>query len=352
MIRVATWLHPFLEALTEKVHRLKRHLEGVSKAVDQHLVVASAQGYAVEKPRPTQRMGERASLAIYRAAGQPEGSHVTLLLKALEDLRQRSSPDRLPKVVASIGDACMQLDAVLSSQRFRACVGDAFPNLPRIADVGLGQPHNEIECDEPSLLQIEDVTEVLDSNNLGTMHCLRTAAICDAPDAMTSLEPPTLLTRLAPSAQNRAPSRKELSKTCPDRVDLPGRVHQSPSFRVDDAHSEVRLQANVSRLTASPCGPGLRRHDRRALRLTGGQLDVFEKGSHVKVKTSFNVRRDVEECFILPNDSKRLSLTMRRLPEGADFDSGVWTTKSYFFEFCFPDESIAFHNEISRLMNL
>jgi len=235
-------------------------------------------------------MGERASTAIHDAIGHPDGSHVTLLLKALEDLRQRSSTDRLPKVVASIGKACTQLDAVLSSQRFQACVGDAYPkNLPRIADIGLGQP-----------VQTEDVTVALDGKNLGTMPTLRTAAISDTPGVTTSLGPPTL------------------------------------------------SQANVKRLTVVPCGAKLRVHDRRGLRLTDGKLDIFEKGSKSKVKMSIDVRLDVQEFFIF-NNSKRLSLTMRRLPQGADIDCGVWTTKNYLFEFLSTDECIAFHTEISRL---
>merc|ERR1719169_184200 len=64
MIRVATWLHPFLEALKGKVHQLKRHLESLNRAVDHHLIFATARGYSVVKPAPSQQMRERAHRAI------------------------------------------------------------------------------------------------------------------------------------------------------------------------------------------------------------------------------------------------------------------------------------------------
>merc|ERR1719253_1558648 len=98
MIRVAAWLHPFLDALTEKVVRLKSVLENLKRAVDDNLIVAKAKGYVVEKPTPSHKMCQRASLAIDRSVIQ-SASHVQALLKAVEDLRQRSSPDRLPQVV-------------------------------------------------------------------------------------------------------------------------------------------------------------------------------------------------------------------------------------------------------------
>jgi hypothetical protein len=86
------------------------------------------------------------------------------------------------------------------------------------------------------------------------------------------------------------------------------------------------------------------------LRLKGGFLDIFEKSSLLKVKTSLDVRCDVEECDLLP-DSKRLSLVIRKLPKGAEIDAGVWTSKNYFFEFASTDGALAFHNEMSRLLS-
>merc|ERR1712032_1228771 len=49
-----------------------------------------------------------------------------------EELKRRSSPDRLPHVMEGIGDACSQLQTVLTSPQFLARVGDSFPELPSL----------------------------------------------------------------------------------------------------------------------------------------------------------------------------------------------------------------------------
>lgn len=384
MIRVATWLHPFLKALTEKVLQLKGHLESLNRAVDDNLVIASARGYAVEKPKPSQLMGKRAHLAIERAVIK-SGSHSQSLLQAIEDLRQRSSPDRLPQVVAGIGNACLHLDAVLTSPDFRKCVGDHFPNLPRITDVAngaLGQGRNQIMLDVTSTPSITDVTEIVEANTLGasalgTIHSLRATASpqCDAPevDFLESFTPRSHTTAQSfHASQNGAslrvaedPSTLQGAAMVPSPPQEPPKVfgqkaqplqmerclQRSIAGKQDEVFTILPLHANVFRLTTSACGPGFRRHDRRALRLKGGFLDIFEKSSLLKVKTSLDVRCDVEECYLLP-DSKRLSLVIRKLPKGAEIDAGVWTSKSYFFEFASVDEALSFHNEMSRLLSL
>lgn len=131
MIRVAPWLHPFLEALTEKVQRLKGCLETLNEAVDSALVLTRARGQTVEKPSPSDQMSARAHGAISRAVINRD-SHAQALLGALEELRVRSAPERLPHLVEGLGDACIQLQAVLSSPEFRLCVGDSFPELPAL----------------------------------------------------------------------------------------------------------------------------------------------------------------------------------------------------------------------------
>merc|ERR1719436_1671949 len=108
MIRVAPWLHPFLESVVQKVQSLKNSLTAVSEAVDQELVIAKARGQKVKKPIPTERMCARAHHAIERAVTGRE-CHVQTLLKALEELRARSAPERLPNLMESLGDACSQL---------------------------------------------------------------------------------------------------------------------------------------------------------------------------------------------------------------------------------------------------
>eukprot|EP00927_Polykrikos_kofoidii_P065226 TRINITY_DN61009_c0_g1_i1.p1 TRINITY_DN61009_c0_g1~~TRINITY_DN61009_c0_g1_i1.p1 ORF type:complete len:1043 (-),score=172.52 TRINITY_DN61009_c0_g1_i1:89-3217(-) len=131
MIRVAPWLHPFLEALVDKVQLLKTSLKHLDEVLDKHMFLAKAHGRKVEGPVPSARMNSRAHDAIGRAITNQE-NHVQSLLQALEDLRARSAPERLPNVMEGLGDACMQLSAVLSSPEFRQRVGDAFPAMPAL----------------------------------------------------------------------------------------------------------------------------------------------------------------------------------------------------------------------------
>lgn len=128
MIRVAPWLHPFLEAVVEKVQRLRGSLEGLHEAVDTELVIAKAKGYKVKKPAPTEYMSARAHAAIDRAIISRD-CHANLLLQTFEELKARSAPERLPQVVEGLSDACKSLQNVLSSQQFRARVSGAFPQV-------------------------------------------------------------------------------------------------------------------------------------------------------------------------------------------------------------------------------
>lgn len=388
MIQVADWLHPFLEALTGKIVRLKGHMESLHNAVDKNIIEAFAKGYAVEKPAPSQKMRQRASLAIERSIVHSD-CHIQALLQAVEELKQRSSPERLPEVKKRIGDACFQLDNVLSSPEFRACVGDNFPDLPRIADVALSEPRNQIEgtmgssplaiqgitsrrIDVCSPLTIQDITGIEGTGTPRAMPNLRMAATEHSKNApeVHPLEPntPILLgsfkdsgiSKGARTPQNSSnPFEDEGTRTPQDSSNpFEDDVHQVPqgsskvgaqwgtSQHRDDA---LPLSANVFRLSSSHCGPGFRRHDRRSLRLQGGKFHIYQKGSTMKVKTSLDVQCDVESCSILPG-SKRLSLVIRRLPPGADIQSGVWNPKCYDFEFDSANEAVAFHNEIARLL--
>jgi len=143
MIRMARWLHPFLNALTEKVQTLKNSLESVKEAVDQELVIKPAKtgGRNIKKPWTKQvawsdQMRARAHGSIERAITGPE-NHAQMLVQVLHDLRTRSKEERLPQLVESLGDAYQQLQGVLFSSQFRARVGGNFPDLPAL---GSGTP--------------------------------------------------------------------------------------------------------------------------------------------------------------------------------------------------------------------
>jgi hypothetical protein len=139
MIRVSTWLHPFLEALVEKVQRLRGSLQHLNETLERKNVLAKAKGQKVDSPTPSESMSKRAHDAIARAM-TGHNSHCDSLLKTLDDLRARSAPDRLPHLVDGLGDACTQLQVVMSSPEFRARVGDAFPDLPALVGIGGASP--------------------------------------------------------------------------------------------------------------------------------------------------------------------------------------------------------------------
>lgn len=158
MIRVSLWLHPCLDSVIEKVQRLQASLKGLSKAVDAELVIAKARGRTVKKPLPSDRMSSRAHAAVERAlVGQD--CHLSALLHTLEELKTRSSPERLPHVVEGLGDACVQLQNVLTSPQFRARVGDSFPQrLPSLANMTRGS-------DQRPNLQLMNVDEAHDGHS-------------------------------------------------------------------------------------------------------------------------------------------------------------------------------------------
>lgn len=139
---------------------------------------------------------------------------------------------------------------------------------------------------------------------------------------------------------------RDTFKGMQDVRNWPLHVTRNAEACVDDS---VALHAQVFRLAPAVCGPGFYRHDSRGLRLEKGKLDVFEKRSTSKVKLTLNVKTDVEDCSLLPGN-RRLSLSVWRLPPGAEIDAGVWKCKNYFFEFVSADLAAAFHDEIARLM--
>eukprot|EP00405_Crypthecodinium_cohnii_P033555 CAMPEP_0206529914 /NCGR_PEP_ID=MMETSP0325_2-20121206/2863_1 /ASSEMBLY_ACC=CAM_ASM_000347 /TAXON_ID=2866 /ORGANISM="Crypthecodinium cohnii, Strain Seligo" /LENGTH=879 /DNA_ID=CAMNT_0054025877 /DNA_START=24 /DNA_END=2660 /DNA_ORIENTATION=- len=131
MIRMSPWLHPFLKVLEQKVMLLKSSLESLNLEVEEALVLAKSRGSKVEGPVPTQRMCSRAHEAIDRAIIGKE-NHSQALLVVLEKLRARSAPERLPKVIDSLNDACVQLQSALTSDEFRLHVGDAADDFPKL----------------------------------------------------------------------------------------------------------------------------------------------------------------------------------------------------------------------------
>jgi hypothetical protein len=155
-VRVAPWLHPFLDALQEKVQLLKSELAQLNEAVEETYVLARARGNSVEKPAPSQRMSSRAHASIERAVTGRD-CHAQALMHAIEELKNRSAPERLPHIVDGLGDACVSLQAALSSPEFLARIGGSFPELPSLHQStaiyanGVADAHPALE-DEPPVL--------------------------------------------------------------------------------------------------------------------------------------------------------------------------------------------------------
>eukprot|EP00928_Gymnodinium_smaydae_P083719 TRINITY_DN66952_c0_g1_i1.p1 TRINITY_DN66952_c0_g1~~TRINITY_DN66952_c0_g1_i1.p1 ORF type:complete len:655 (+),score=95.81 TRINITY_DN66952_c0_g1_i1:78-2042(+) len=159
-IRVAPWLHPFLDALIGKVHMLKNVLTRLNDAVEEIYIIARARGQSVPKPAPTSRMCARAHASIERAVTGRGGGHVQAMAQFLEDLKARSAPERLPHVTEGLGDACLALQAALSSPELRARLGDVVPFLPALSNGAVPQPSR------PRLsLEGATVIEIMDSED-------------------------------------------------------------------------------------------------------------------------------------------------------------------------------------------
>lgn len=313
MIRIHAWLHPFLIALADKVQELKSSMERLHRCVDDALVLAKVGKSKVPKPMPTNRMSHLAHAAIDRAVLSDE-SHVRSLLQGLDELRLRSAPSRLPEVGDEVGGAVLQLQEVLTSQRFRLCVGDAFPSLPRIAGADTVGPmfaldeasaqQSAADCDEacveilipPTKDQLRGARDsdqgcgvasllLLDSADADTkleLAPVEEASTCSVASSLQQTGPPTLESSrpigscgaFSPAPQPQVQQQPHAGGVLPPQQVLSESVSsQPPGF-----------ERNVWRLAQSRFGPYQYRHDRRSLHLTHGRLQVYQKGSSTEVK--------------------------------------------------------------------
>lgn len=297
-IAVGQWMHPFLDALVHKVQRLSSNLEGLNKAIDDSYVIARARGTAVEKPGPSSRMSARAHAAIERAV-IGRGAHVPSLLKAIDDLKSRSSPERLPHVMGGLGDACQSLRIALSSPDFRACVGGAFPDVSL-----LGQPA---------------ATPVLAQSDRSHMKALPDQPSC-----------PTLMNK---ASADHDSIRKVEAPCTPERLPC------------------GELRADVRRMVPSGCGSGLWKRDERSLVLADGCLQIFDPVSNDSVKMAVNVQRDLDEFKLLPGGL--LAISVVKVPEtAAAEEGGVREFKAYVFAFSEPTLAKAFCRQLRELSDL
>jgi hypothetical protein len=306
-IRVAPWLHPFVDALVEKVQTLKQNLEVLNKAVDEAYVLARARGRSIEKPAPSDKMCKRAHAAFQRAVAGRE-SHYGSLLQSLAELKARSAPERLPELKGVLGDACANLHSVLFSQEFRQHVGDSFPtDLPRIMD---DSPRSD-ERTKASFLQLADTSK----NGRGEVAELVVEDLQEAEEV---------------------PYGARLSS---------GRL----SNRTTTSEAWGLQEAEVHRMVRRPCGSGLMRHDTRSLVLEEDYLDIFAPHSRTEVKSRIYLPNDVSFCEVSAAPEGRImTLQVQKVPSYATPDSGVAEHKTYRFEFRTRGGALAFQRDLLR----
>lgn len=290
MIRSAAWLHPFLEALTEKVMQLRSNLDRLSKEVDDVLVL--------------ERMSKRANEALQRAVSGRD-PHVQALLHSLDELKAKSAPDRLPDVTESIMDACESLKAIFASEMFRARIGSEAEKWPAA---------NRLE---PGALQLND------------------AARLPATATPVALPPHSSSIALVDKQES---DRSEFGASPSSE--------STASTAVSSSEATLGLQAAVWRLVGALSG--FRRHDRRSLSIKEGKLLICEPSSCLSVKTEVDICQDIDEQGLCGGGGKMLSLFMRRKPKSSR--AGLATEKKvYFFEFDSADEARKFITEIRRI---
>merc|ERR1712150_375868 len=107
----------------QKVKQLRSNLDRLKSFIDEYLVLAKARGLWTPKPLPTQNMLHRSHEAYSRCLNA-DSCHTVVLLNFIEQLRARSSPDRLPTLAEELSDACAQLQEEISSEQFLVCVGE------------------------------------------------------------------------------------------------------------------------------------------------------------------------------------------------------------------------------------
>jgi len=134
-----------------------------------------------------------------------------------------------------------------------------------------------------------------------------------------------------------------------------GSMRRQSSASGDSAKGDLRM--DVYRLTASYFGQGMRRHDRRSLRIWKGFLHIFGKGSTQVVKSTVDVATDLVNvatispgvlslCFTKGDEVEEDTPATPTPTSASELPAGP---KMYFFEFDSPKEAEAFQAELKRI---
>lgn len=324
MIRMSPWLHPFLDALTEKVQRLRANLDQINEAFEGAYVLARARLGRVEKPAPSDRMTARAHSCIERAVTS-RSSHAQALGQAIEELKARSAPERLPTVSGSLGDACKTLQAILQSTEFRASIGDAFTELPPLGDMESASARSA-QPPQVGLKQLADGTA--SDGNDGDAHMLA-IEWCDQAKELPAGDQGAAAAKISAWPSERS----EHSTTDSSHGEGPSLSGLFAQTRVD-----------VYFVTPSRLGTGMKRRDRRRLALQDGRLHIFEMCLGDEVEAIMDPSIHMPDCKY--DQDRMLSVSAQRLPEGASWEDGVFEHANYTFEFESAELAAAFYSHL------
>eukprot|EP00439_Symbiodinium_sp_Y106_P045285 s2395_g5.t1 len=329
MIRVAPWLHPILDSLQEKVQQLKASLEQLSNSLDSAYVLARARGQKIQKPAPSEKMCARARDAIQRAL-LGGTSHASQLLSLAEELRARSAPERLPHLAKGLGDACLTLSEVLVSAEFRRHVGDSFPQLPTLTDLG-SDPKTRTIKTGMATLALEDLggmqsrfserRPVRARTEPKTAHIMKVTPWTDG-DVQD-----TASTSATPRTMARENSQSCSSCCSAQTVGIPT--------------SGPVLTFEVNRLTSFE---PLKRHDRRRIEIQHDELLIYSTGSQSRIKSAVQLPEGVERVFLLSDTVLEACFSL--VPADAVPGGGVARPKDYIFEFATPEQADIFCEEL------
>ncbi|CAE6954851.1 PDK [Symbiodinium sp. CCMP2592] len=329
MIRVAPWLHPILDSLQEKVQQLKASLEQLSNSLDAAYVLARARGQKIQKPAPSEKMCARARDAIQRAL-LGGTSHASQLLWLAEELRARSAPERLPHLAKGLGDACLTLSEVLVSAEFRRHVGDSFPQLPTLTDLG-SDPKTRTIKTGMATLALEDLggmqTRFSERRPVRVRTEPKTAHIMKVTPWTDGDVQDTASTSATPRTMARENSQSCSSCCSAQTVGIPT--------------SGPVLTFEVNRLTSFE---PLKRHDRRRIEIQHDELLIYSTGSQSRIKSAVQLPEGVERVFLLSDTVLEACFSL--VPADAVPGGGVVRPKDYIFEFATPEQADIFCEEL------
>mmetsp|Transcript_76129 Transcript_76129/g.166145 ORF Transcript_76129/g.166145 Transcript_76129/m.166145 type:complete len:777 (+) Transcript_76129:202-2532(+) len=360
MIRMSPWLHPFIDALSEKAQVLRDQLENINEAVIAAYVMAPARQGKIVKPAPTSRMMARAHECIERAV-TGKSSHIQALQQALNDLKSRSAPERLPIVTGNLGDACQALQAIWSSPQFRASVGDSYarlPTLPSTAAPSVGASFDGQRplalANGPCLEEEDDDDEAPPSFAIASARRSRAEScfelsmekqISDASTEASAFSIQTWTPDVTRQPDGLAVERKARHRS----QSLPPHSDPYPSALARDdggAQSEEATVAEVWTHRLSRVSGRLKRRDRRLVAIHDGGLHIYRPGSVRDVEAVVDPVAD-ENSFALAGSM--LNVLARKLPEGASWEDGAFVHEEYYLEFDAAATATAFQKQLKAM---